>query len=752
MSFRKRPRPQTRRQSGLAPAAQVELLENRVLLSAVATDIPSIDAAITTSTAVTLSPGQEFASIDGIGNNQTDPDLGAANTPLLRSLSQEYEDGVGSPAGSDRPSAREVSNAIAAVESTSTNDRYLTDFTWIWGQFIDHDIDLTENAVDESGSPNEPLPIEVPAGDPFFDPTGSGAATIDFHRSISEIDDDGVRQQINQISAFLDGSVIYGSDTERAEELRTHSDGLLKVSDGELLPFNEAGLENAGGTSTTLFLAGDVRANENVALTSMHTIWVREHNRIATELAAEHPFATDEELYQQARAIVVGEIQAITYNEFLPALLGFDALSHYSGYDPTVDPGISNIFSTAAYRFGHSLLSPVLQRTDADGNQAPEGDLALQSAFFNPTEIIDHGVDSLLQGAATQLAQELDNQVVDDVRNFLFGPPGAGGFDLVSLNIQRGRDHGLPDYNQARIDLGLSPVTDFGDITSNQALAESLRLTYGDVNHMDVWVGGLVEDHLPGSSMGELFSTVIVDQFERIRAGDRFWYENVFSGKQLQSVDNTTLAEVIQRNSGVTGLQENVFFSAEVEFVNLEDSGARNVTIRAKGGNLEVINNRTHQTVSSRPVVEIEQVIVVGSDRHREQVTVAPIDAAILPGGLVINLGSGRGDSLTFRGTQAVDSFAVSANEVTVNGLTTQYYDIEQLKIQAQHRRDQIQVADGVQPSVVTFGEQKASRLTRQRKRQKLRKSGATELNAGQRTKQFLQSRLETALRPRNRR
>ncbi|MCA9075271.1 MAG: peroxidase, partial [Planctomycetaceae bacterium] len=474
-------RSRSRRRPTNNPPAQVESFEGRVLLAGVTDDGSVIDQ----NTLNSLAALQEFASIDGTGNNIDNPELGSTDEALLRVASAEYEDGLSSPAGADRPSAREVSNAIAAVDSLAENDRYLTDFLWIWGQFIDHDIDLTENA-----DPAEALPIEVPASDPFFDPFGTGTETIGFNRSISEVDADGVRQQINEITSFLDGSVIYGSDQERADELRTFEGGLLKTSDGDLLPFNEAGLPNAGGTSESLFLAGDVRANENVALSSMHTIWVREHNRIATELASEDPSLTDEELYQQARAIVTGELQAITYNEFLPALLGFDAISEYQGYDPTVDPSISNLFSTAAYRFGHSLLSPELQRLNSDGSVAAEGNIALQDAFFSPDELIGNGVDSLLQGAATQLAQELDNQVVDDVRNFLFGPPGAGGFDLASLNIQRGRDHGLPDYNQARIDLGLEPVTSFADITSDADLAARLEEVYGDVNNIDVWVGG----------------------------------------------------------------------------------------------------------------------------------------------------------------------------------------------------------------------------------------------------------------------
>ncbi|MCA9067176.1 MAG: peroxidase, partial [Planctomycetaceae bacterium] len=183
------------------------------------------------------------------------------------------------------------------------------------------------------------------------------------------------------------------------------------------------------------------------------------------------------------------ELQAITYNEFLPALLGNGAIDAYSGYDSTVNPGIANVFSTAAYRLGHSLLSPTLQRLNADGTTAAEGNIELRNAFFNPSELAATGIDSLLQGGAAQLAQELDNQIVDDVRNFLFGPPGSGGFDLASLNIQRGRDHGLADYNQTRVDYGLAPVTSFEEISSNPDVVAALQSVYSSVDEIDVWVG-----------------------------------------------------------------------------------------------------------------------------------------------------------------------------------------------------------------------------------------------------------------------
>ncbi|MDP7015767.1 MAG: peroxidase family protein [Pirellulaceae bacterium] len=499
----------------------------------------------------------EVRAIDAAGNNVENEEWGSVEEALLRWTTPDFADGVAEPAGEDRPSARLISNEVAAQTESVLNESGLTDLAWLWGQFVDHDIDLTTAA-----EPIESLPIEVPTGDPIFDPEATGEEVIDFDRSVF-IEGAGVdtpRLQYNEITSYLDGSVVYGSAEERAAALREFEGGRLLTSAGDLPPFNETGLDNAGGTSDTLFLAGDIRANENAALSAMHTIWVREHNRIADELAERHPDWTDEQLYQAARRIVTAEIQAITFNEFLPALLGEGAIAGYTGYDPQVNAGIANIFSTAAYRFGHSMLSSELPRINEAGEVADEGNLALRDAFFAPDELISNGVDSLLRGAASHQAQEIDSLVVDDVRNFLFGPPGSGGFDLASLNIQRGRDHGLPDYNQARVELGLDPVESFSDITSDADLAARLEELYGDVDNIDVWVGGLAEDHAPGSNLGELFTTVIARQFENLRDGDRFWYQNTLSGRQLAQIEHTTLADVISRNTGVADLQENVFF------------------------------------------------------------------------------------------------------------------------------------------------------------------------------------------------
>ena len=135
------------------------------------------------------------------------------------------------------------------------------------------------------------------------------------------------RQQLNEITAWVDGSNVYGSNQERADALRTlDGTGKLKTSDGNMLPFNVDGLPNAGGSGPNLFLAGDVRANEQLGLTAMHTLFVREHNRLAEKIGAQRSNWDGDRIYEKARQLVGAQIQVITYNEFLPALLGKRAM------------------------------------------------------------------------------------------------------------------------------------------------------------------------------------------------------------------------------------------------------------------------------------------------------------------------------------------------------------------------------------------------------------------------------------------
>ena len=374
------------------------------------------------------------------------------------------------------------------------------------------------------------------------------------------------RQQVTKISTFIDASMVYGSDTTRANALRTFSGGLLKTSAGNLPPLNTAGLENANDAhifpDSSMFLAGDIRANENLELTSLHTLFLREHNQLASAIAVANPKLTDEQIYQRARRLVMAEVQSVTYQEFLPAMLGANALRPYQGYRSDVNPGLATEFSTAGFRVGHTLINDDIQFLDNEGVEARAG-LALAFAFFNPAPLKQSGPDGLLKYLATDNTQEVDPQLVEGLRNFLFGPPGAGGLDLASINIQRGRDHGLPDYNTVRVAYGLPRVTSVAQVTSDVALQAQLLSLYGNVDSMDLWVAGLAEDHVAGSSVGSTFQKIIAHQFERTRDGDANWYERSFSGKQLAALRATKLADIIRRNTSLTKIQDNVFFFDE---------------------------------------------------------------------------------------------------------------------------------------------------------------------------------------------
>jgi peroxidase len=506
----------------------------------------------------------EFRSFDGSGNNPAHPEWGSAGTDYLRERSgAHYADGKSAPAGGNRPSARAISNAVVAQGDAVTQDaRGLSTALYEFGQFLDHDIGLA------AGAQAEAFPVSVPSGDPWFDPAATGSKLISMFRSAFDpaTGTTNARQQVNSVTSFIDGSQIYGVSAARVAWLREGAGGRLKVrrtDDGVMLPLNDGSQANddpLGNPPTSLVVAGDVRANEQPGLTSFHTVFLREHNLQAARAAARHPEWDDERLFQEARRVVIAELQSITVNEFVPAMLG-SPLPAYKGYRNTVNPGLSNVFATAAYRNGHSMVGPDIGVLDA--NFVEVASLPLQDIFFNPGVIASvHGIDPFLRYFASDIQQETDTKIVDPLRNFLFGPPGSGGFDLGALNIQRGRDHGLPDYNTVRQDFGLRPVRNFSEITSNATLAASLASLYGSVNNIDAWVGLLAEDHVPGSSLGPTSMAVLRDQFTRLRDGDRFWYRNGgFDQRQVAEIEATRLSDILMRNSGVVGLQRNVFFA-----------------------------------------------------------------------------------------------------------------------------------------------------------------------------------------------
>ncbi|MTI31537.1 peroxidase family protein [Xanthovirga aplysinae] len=484
-----------------------------------------------------------FRTFNGKGNNLFFSKHGSADSELLRKwisptlnkfiiTKNSYEDGIEVPVGGyppnlSLPDPRLVSNNVNNQIDLSFNHEGYSAFIWSWGQFLDHDVDLSPTTESEA------FPIFIPEDDGFFCPNLT--PEMDFFRSVfnpkTGTSTKNPRQQTNALTAWIDASQVYGSSKEEANFLRSFEDGKLRTSPGNLLPIVE--IPAPPGFT---FVAGDIRANENVALTALQTLFMREHNRLADYIAQKYKEQLprnakkrDEKIFQMARAIVGAEMQVITYMEYLPRILGDHAPSSQQKYNPLINPGISNVFSTAAFRFGHSMLGPLILRRNANGQAIPQGDLRLKEAFFSPQLITDEGgIAPLIQGLSIDQAQTVDVNIISDVRNFLFGDPNLGGTDLASLNIQRGRDHGIPSYVDTRRSLNShDKVRSFEDISSNPIVIKMLEETYEEVDQVDLWVGGLAEDHFGNSLLGKTFTQIIQDQFVRLRDGDRFWYKSL---------------------------------------------------------------------------------------------------------------------------------------------------------------------------------------------------------------------------------
>lgn len=446
---------------------------------------------------------------------------GASLTAFERLLKPVYENGFNLPRGINRdrfsngfplPLPRLISTSLVGTEAITPDDQY-THMLMQWGQFVDHDIDLTVTALSlsrfsdgqgcSSVCTNDPpcFPILIPQNDPRV---RNGARCMFFVRS-SPVCGSGMtsllmesvypREQINQLTSFIDASNVYGSSDQEAEEIRDLASqrGLLKQGIAHrlgkpLLPFATGPptecMRDENESPIPCFLAGDHRSNEHMGLTSMHTVWFREHNRIATELLKLNPHWDGETIYHEARKIVGAQMQHITYSHWLPKIFGdfgMRMLGDYKGYEPSVNSGIVNVFATAAFRFGHTLINPILYRLDDTFQPIPQGHLSLHKAFFSPFRIVNEGgIDPLLRGLfAVPGKMRVPTELVNtELTERLFSMAHAVALDLAAMNIQRGRDHGIPPYNDYRVYCNLTSAQEFEDLKSeikNPQIREKLR-------------------------------------------------------------------------------------------------------------------------------------------------------------------------------------------------------------------------------------------------------------------------------------
>ncbi|KAM0726439.1 Peroxidase [Formica fusca] len=545
----------------------------------------------------------KYRSIDGTCNNIENPTWGSAMTAYTRVLFSQYFDGIQEPRhiGQTKkplPSSRFISATLSVANDQSDASRTLA--VMEWSQFIAHDIAHT--AVRKMVSTGKPIsccqpdgdtlspryihpdcsPISVPERDPVYGEYY--VRCMNYVRSLPVLRSDctfGPVEQMNQVSHFLDGSTIYGSTLNKSRELRTFEGGHLRVNvrnNHEYLPRGDAELASQCGENC--YNSGDDRVNIEPQLAVIHTIWLREHNRIADELAKLNPDWWDEILYQEARRFVIAEIQHVTYKEWLPILLGRRYIraaglivgnSHSRNYNSNDEPSVSNEAATAALRFLNSLMQGKLNLPDNSRQQ--NRTLNLAEHFFNPRVIESEEVfDGLLRGLATQTSQRMDISLIPDMTSKLYTSNGNNlGLDAVSLDIQRGRDHGLPGYNYYRRYCRLPAARTFEDFLDYipTEMVKKLRTIYSHPNDVDLIVGGMAERLADDGMVGPTFRCLIYEQFSRSQRTDRYFYDSAmqphpFTPEQLVQLHNVSLARIFCDNGdSITHMQRNVFLKPQ---------------------------------------------------------------------------------------------------------------------------------------------------------------------------------------------
>lgn len=534
-----------------------------------------------------------FRTIDGTCNNLLKPLLGSSGTAFKRLVPPVYEDGINSLRGTlqaqkkfptfspflpPNPSPRLISETV--ILNVTQDEIPFTHLLMQWGQFLDHDLDLgpeLEEECVECKFTEICQPIRVPDLDRSFGiGTPNNGTCLPFRRSVPVIEPMkplvfNPEEQLNDITSFIDGSMVYGSRLEQSLPIRAFQGGLLLEGikfpgKQPSLPIDTKMLVQCPNRMDC-FLCGEVRCNEHFSLTIMHTLWFREHNRCARELAKINPFWEDEKLYQVCRKIVGALIQKITFTDYLPKVLGPTSfatfIGPYRGYFPAIDPSIPNGFATAAYRYGHSLVRPFFDRLNEDYLPLPIGPLNLVNAFFAPNQFRKSlGTDPIMRGWVSTNSRRMDEFVNSVLTTQLFQTSLSPGLDLASLNLQRGRDHGLSPYlvyrNFCFEKFGIS-----SDFENDLTLVRFLKL-YGSLETLDLWIGGLAEERLPDGLIGATFSCIFGLTFKGVREGDRFFWLNpgVFTPEQRRSIGRDSISRVICDNSdGIEFIQPDAFLS-----------------------------------------------------------------------------------------------------------------------------------------------------------------------------------------------
>jgi len=525
---------------------------------------------------------------DGWYNNLAHPSWGAVDAHLVRKTPPSYADGVYMMSGGSRPSPRNLSQAFMRGADGLGSLKNRTALQTFFGQVVSAEILMAS----ELGCPIEMHKIPIASGDEMYDRDEKGDKFMPFHRAKYDRktgqSPNMPREQQNAMTSWIDGSFVYSTKESWVNAMRSFENGTLKMEGDQqkgMPPLNKMRVPMVNAPAPHLltklnpermYLLGDPRTNQNPAFLVMGILFYRWHNYQAARVKEVNPGWNDEDIFQAARRRVIASLQSIIMYEYLPAFLGTHVDS-YAGYKPDTHPGISHVFQSAAFRFGHTMIPPgIYRRRNSDGEKceyvpARNGGPAMRlcSTWWDAEgELSAESVDEILMGLSSQIAEREDPILCSDVRNNLFGPMEFSRRDLAALNIMRGRDNGLPDYNTVRKCFGFPMMNHFSEINpeqyaKNPDLFHKLEEEYGgDLMNIDLYVGGMLESY---GGPGPLFTKIIKEQFERLRDSDRFWFENkengLFNDVEINALKKLKLSDIILAVTDINrgDIQENVF-------------------------------------------------------------------------------------------------------------------------------------------------------------------------------------------------
>ncbi|XP_063594503.1 peroxidase-like [Penaeus indicus] len=495
-----------------------------------------------------------YRSSNGTCNNLHKSSWGVAYKPYRRLAGYEYGDGISIPRkasnAGELPNAHLVSRTVDRLPSFSSSSSYLHK---LFGLFVTLDLAATPLVA---AAKNETISCCQKSRDNVTAIVNSKCASVSISAMdtfFSEFDQQcmevvrsapapkcefGPREQMNVATAYLDASTVYGSDQHTINSRRTFNKGHLHVT-------------VTGESVDSQYL---ISQKTGALVKVIYHMFTRYHNNIADRLKNTNVHWDDEKLFQESRRIVVAQLQQVVYNEYLPKVLGPQAMTEHQltpltgaqrreDYSASKTIATSSEFETASLHLSQSQSPDQLELVDSSGKVT---EIDMSSATLG--ESLELAPADVLRSVSWQDAGTLT--FTKEITATLSGE--AVGIDLLALNIQRGREHGLAGYTAVQAACKINDINTFADLSNSmdQNVIDRLKSVYNDVRDIDLLIGGAFERPVPDGELGPTLTCVLAEQFSRIRQADRYWYEThvddtKFDDDQLKALHSTTLAAIM---------------------------------------------------------------------------------------------------------------------------------------------------------------------------------------------------------------